>query len=61
VLEDKVDLNDIAQKYELAGGAIINVTRYCSMMALKRKSNIILQKDIVNGIRKEFGKDGKIV
>jgi len=59
--EDKVDLADIAEKYELAGGAIINVTRYCSMMALKRKSNIILQKDIVTGIRKEFGKEGKIV
>ncbi len=59
--EDKVDLADIAEKYELAGGAIINVTRYCSMMALKRKSNIILQKDIIAGIRKEFGKEGKIV
>jgi hypothetical protein len=59
VLEDKVDLPDIAAKYELAGGAIINVTRYCSMMALKRHSNMILQRDILAGIRKEFGKEGK--
>ncbi|MES2328684.1 MAG: ATP-binding protein [Bacteroidota bacterium] len=61
VLEEKVDLRDIAEKYELAGGAIINVTRYCSMLALKRETNIILQRDIITGIRKEFGKDGKIV
>ncbi|MES2004845.1 MAG: ATP-binding protein [Bacteroidota bacterium] len=61
VLEDKVDLKEIAEKYELAGGAIINVTRYCSIMALKRNSNMILQKDILAGIRKEFGKEGKIV
>ncbi len=61
VLEDKIDLGDIAAKFELAGGAIINVTRYCSMMALKRGNNIILQKDLIIGIRKEFGKEGKIV
>lgn len=61
VLEPDIDLHEIAGKYELAGGAIINVTRYCSMMAIKRNSNLILKKDIVAGIRKEFGKEGKIV
>jgi AAA+ superfamily predicted ATPase len=58
---DDVDLKDIAEKYELAGGAIINVTRYASLMALKRRSNIILKKDILAGIRKEFLKEGKTV
>jgi AAA+ superfamily predicted ATPase len=61
VLEPKLDLHEIAGKYELAGGAIINVTRYCSMMAIKRNTNLILKKDIIEGIRKEFGKEGKIV
>lgn len=60
-LEPKIDLRDIAEKHELAGGAIINVSRYCALMALKRNSDQILQKDIITGIRKEFGKDGKIV
>ncbi len=58
---DDVDLKDIAERYELAGGAIINITRYASLMALKRKSNIILKKDILAGIRKEFLKEGKTV
>lgn len=60
-LEPDIDLNDIARKYEMAGGAIINVLRYCSLLALKRGSNMILKKDILKGIRKEFAKDGKTV
>jgi len=56
-----VDLQDIAEKYELAGGAIINITRYASLMALKRKSREIQKADILSGIRKEFLKDGKTV
>jgi hypothetical protein len=61
VLEDSFDLNEIANKHEMAGGAIINVTRYSSMRALKRGDNKILRKDVIDGIRKEFGKEGKIV
>jgi len=61
VFEPKIDFTEIAHKYELAGGAIINVTRYCSLKALKRGDNTILYRDLVNGIKKEFGKDGKIV
>lgn len=61
VLEENFNLDEIANKHEMAGGAIINVVRYSSMKALKRGDNVILKKDVVEGIRKEFGKDGKIV
>lgn len=60
-LEDKLNLEDTAFKYEMAGGTIINVVRYSCLMALKRGDKTIRQKDVVAGIRKEFGKDGKIV
>jgi hypothetical protein len=60
-LEENFELDEIAIKYEMAGGAIINVSRYSSMKTLKRGNNIILRKDIIEGIRKEFGKEGKIV
>lgn len=60
-LASDVKLTEIADKYEMAGGAIINVSRYSSLLALKRGTNEILMKDIVTGIRKEFGKDGKTV
>jgi AAA+ superfamily predicted ATPase len=61
VLEADVSLEQIATKYEMTGGAIINVTRYASLMALKRNSTTILYKDLLTGIRKEFGKEGKTV
>ena len=58
-LEDNISLKEIAGRYEMTGGAIINVSRYSSLMALKRGSNTILKKDLLAGIRKEFGKEGK--
>jgi AAA+ superfamily predicted ATPase len=61
LLEEKTDLDDISNKYELTGGAIINITRFASLMAMKRNDNIILLHDVMEGIRREFGKDGKIV
>ncbi|TAD98389.1 MAG: ATP-binding protein [Bacteroidetes bacterium] len=60
-LEKKIDLKKIAQNYEVTGGSIINITRYCSLMAIKRNSTIILEEDLLHAIRKEFKKDGKIV
>lgn len=60
-LEEKLNLEDIARKYEMAGGSIINISRYSCLMALKRGSETILHKDVMAGIRKEFGKEGKTV
>ena len=59
-LEDKLNLEEIARKYEMTGGTIINVVRHSCLMALKCGENIIRQKDVMAGIRKEFEKDGKI-
>lgn len=59
--EAQINLHTIADKYEMTGGAIMNVIRYASLAALKRSSDIILLKDILQGIRKEFAKDGKTV
>ena len=61
VLDEKINLQEISNKYELSGGAIINVTRYCSLMAIKRNSKTILLDDLVEGIRRELVKDGKII
>jgi hypothetical protein len=44
-LDDDIDLEKIAEDYELAGGAIINVLRYCALA----------------GIRREFRKDNKTI
>lgn len=54
-------LDEIAAKYEMAGGAIINIVRYASLMALKRGDNLIKYDDVLEGIRKEYRKDGKTI
>lgn len=61
VFETGFEPTEIAEKYELTGGAIINVARYASLMALKGGNNVILKKDIITGIRRELMKDGKTV
>lgn len=57
--EKTVDLEFIASKYEMSGGLIMNVIQYCSLMALNRNNNVILLRDIINGIRKEYLKSGR--
>jgi hypothetical protein len=59
--EEQLDWDLISGKYEMSGGAIMNVVRYASLAALKRNSHIILLKDVLQGIRREFGKEGKMV
>ncbi len=61
VLEEGLDMNEIAEKYELTGGAVINVVRYCLLMALKRGDTTVLKRDLIAGVRKEFLKEGKTV
>jgi SpoVK/Ycf46/Vps4 family AAA+-type ATPase len=58
-LEKAINLETIANQYELAGGSIMNIIRYASLMALKAGSNIIMLKDIIKGIQREYSKEGK--
>jgi len=61
VLEEKINMQQIAEKHELAGGTIMNVVRYASLKALSRKNDIILSEDLEDGIRREFHKEGRTV
>jgi hypothetical protein len=58
-LDTDVNLRKIAQSYELAGGAIINVLRYCALQSLSRKEQMVYYDDIILGIQKELFKEGK--
>jgi hypothetical protein len=60
-LSEEINLRAIADRYEIAGGAITNVIRYCAMAVLRRKSNIVLLADLEEGIRREFRKEGKSI
>jgi SpoVK/Ycf46/Vps4 family AAA+-type ATPase len=58
-LDGNVDLDTIAREYEMSGGSIMNVVRYATLMALKNGSRLIRGDDLLNGIRREFQKEGK--
>ena len=60
-LNRNVNLDKIAEKYELTGGAIINVLRQCALIAIERDPPVVNEKDIVFGIRKELKKEGKTI
>lgn len=58
-LHESLDLNAIAQEHTLTGGAIMNAIRYASLQALKCGSTVIARNDILQGIRREYAKEGK--
>ena len=61
VLEEKIDLGRIAEKYDISGGTIMNVVRYSSLKALSRDEATILLEDVEEGIRRELVKEGRTV
>ena len=58
-LASEVDLQEIASRHTLAGGAIMNVVRYASLQALARGEAEITEDDLMDGIRRELAKEGK--
>lgn len=56
-LEDKIDLESIAKEHELSGGTIINIIQHSSLKALGRKSTMIKQSDLMEGIKREYHKN----
>lgn len=60
-LEPDVNLEKIAQDHELAGGAIINVLRYCALNAINHDKNSVAYDDLITGIKREFRKDNRTI
>lgn len=55
-LHEDINLQQIAEKYEISGGTIINIIQHSSLKALGRSSNQIWLKDIMRGIKREYHK-----
>jgi len=60
-LAPEVDLAKIAEKYELSGGTIMNVIRFTSLQAIRKGGVEISLTSILQGIKREFAKEGKMV
>jgi Cdc6-like AAA superfamily ATPase len=60
-LDPRIDLSDFARKYDLTGADIMNVVQFSCLCALHRGNGSLLPDDILEGIRREYRKEGKIM
>lgn len=60
-LAEEIDIYKIAEDYELAGGSIINVLRYCALSAIGRNDSVVSKQEILKGIKREFNKENKTI
>jgi len=57
--EPGLNMNDIANKYEITGAAILNVMHYAILKTLAANDEYIRYRDIIEGIRRELRKAEK--
>ena len=60
-VDEGVDFTSLARQYELTGAHISNIVHYACLMAIARKEKWVRLNDFIEGIRKEYGKEGKII
>lgn len=60
-LDHQIVLKDIARKYELNGANIVNVIHFACLKTIENKSTTISYADLMNGIQKEYAKEGKMI
>src|SRR5271165_7471285 len=58
-LDESVDLNQVSRDHILSGGAVMNVIRFVSLQSLKHGEKSIGYDDLLQGIRREYAKEGK--
>jgi hypothetical protein len=59
-LDDGVDLMEIARDHALSGGSIMNAIRAASLQTLKDGGRSLSRQDLLQAIRREYAKEGKL-
>ena len=60
-LEKSISLEDLAKKYEITGANIVNIVQYVCLKTIAGNHNFIQQSYILDGIKKEYQKEGKSI
>lgn len=58
-LDEKINLEEIARKYEITGAAIKNIKHTCAIMTLAEKADTVSYHNFKAALRKELDKEGK--
>ena len=56
-----IDFDKIANNFQISGGSILNVLRYCVIQTAKRNNGRVLEKDIIDAIKIEYDKEGQTI
>ena len=59
-LEPAVDLTQLAARYEMSGGMIMNVIRFACLQAIARGEEVLRQADFAEGVRREYAKENRL-
>ena len=60
-LSPEINLEEIAQKFEVNGANIVNIIHYACLKTIENNSRTISYSDLLNGIQKEYVKEGKMI
>lgn len=60
-LGESVVLEELSKKYALTGANIINIIQYTCLKTIAKKHNVIELQTILEGIKKEYSKEGKMI
>lgn len=57
---DDTNLKKTAQRYNMTGANIMNIIQYCCLEALSQGKACVPADLLLHGIKREFGKEGKL-
>ncbi len=60
-VDTAIDWKHISKKYEVTGSSILNIIHHISLKAVAKKEPVITASDLLEGIRREFEKEDKLV
>lgn len=60
-IESKLPIAQLAARYELSGAGILNAIQFAALRASSRKEDVLSQAELVEGIRLEYQKDGRLL
>lgn len=58
-LEEAMSLENLARKYSITGANIVNIVQFACLRTLANEDRVIREKYLIEGIRKEYLKEGK--
>lgn len=60
-IAEDVNLNELSKKYDITGANIVNIIQYACLKTLESKNKSINLDHLLQGIKKEYAKEGKMM